>query len=182
MAESSWWDTAYDWLGNNWQGVASAGLGAYNVYNKTKAENAYNDYLKQAEQVNADQTNAYNNWQAQQGQAEYGTQSANAAMMAANQAAQVAAMQQNEANRLKASKRANKYSKTLYKKLLKMYEPYKKTADMLLPQMTQTYQNSLGLQNAMGQYVQSPQQLAKLDASVPAYNINIPLPDSVRIK
>lgn len=182
MAEASWWDTAYDWLGNNWQSVASAGAGAYGIYEKTKAQNAYNDYLKQNEQTNADQTNAYNAWQAQQGQAEYGTQSANAAMMAQNQAAQVEAMRQNEINRMKASKRANKYSKTMYKKLLKMYEPYKQTADMLLPQMTETYQNSLGLQNAMGQYVQSPTQLAKLEASVPAYNINIPLPDSVRLK
>lgn len=173
--ESSWWDSGIDWLGDNWQEVAGAAAGAYGIYNKTKAQNAYNDYLKQAEQDKADQTNAFNDWQYANAQNEH-------AASAGNSAAQMAAMQQNEANRLKAALRASKYSKTMYKKLLKMYEPYRKTAAMLLPQMTQTYQNSLGLQNAMGQYVQSPQQMAKLDAPVAAYNVNIPLPDSVRLK
>lgn len=173
-----WLDSAWDFVKDNAQPIASVATGAYNLYNKSNAQNEYLDYLKEAEAYNASQTNAYNDQLAQAGH----VQQANLNALAANQAEQVAAMRANEANRLKASKRANKYSKTMYKKLLQMYEPYKKTADMLLPQMTQTYQNSLGMQNAMGQYVSSPQQVAKLDASVPAYQVNVPLPDSVRLK
>lgn len=173
--EGSWWDGASTWLGDNWGEIAKAGVGAYGIYQKTKGENAYNDYLRENERLNAERTNAYNDQLAKD------AASQNAASYT-NSAAQIAAMQGTEANRMAAALQASKYSQNMYRKLLKMYEPYRQTAEMLLPQKTQTYQNSLALQNAMGNYVSSPDQMAKLNASVPAYNVNIPLPDSVRIK
>jgi len=176
--DSSWWDTGINWVSDNWDTIAKGvgvASGAYGIYNETKARNAHNEYLREVERARAEQINAEN---------DYLTKVAEADRLAQvnNSAAQTGAMHMNEANRLKAALRASKYSKNTYRKILKMYEPYRKTAEMLLPQMTQTYQNSLGLQNAMGAYVQNPTQMAKLNAETPAYQVNIPLPDSVRIK
>ena len=170
---------AWDFVKDNAKPIASVAVGALGNLNKQNQESAYLDYLKEKEQQNYNDSvaaiNAYNAQLAQSGGHAGGGP-------AGPSAADVAAARQSEANRLKAAKRANKYSKNMYKDLLKMYEPYRKTADMLLPQMTQTYQNSLGMQNAMANYVASPAQVAKLDASVPAFNVNVPLPDSVRLK
>jgi hypothetical protein len=168
---------AWDFVKENAKPIASVGVGLLGQLNANNSQSQYLDYLKEKEQQNYnDSLAAINAYNAQLGQA------GGHGPSAGNQAAEVAAMRQNEANRLKAAKRANKYSKNMYKNLLKMYEPYRQTADMLLPQMTQTYQNSLGLQNAMNAYVNSPAQVAKLDAPVPAYQVNVPLPDSVRLK
>lgn len=156
-----------DWL----TPVVKTGLGALQQNNVDNTQSQYLDYLRQREQQNfansQAEINAYNAALAASGSGGGG----------GNGAARA-----NEASRMAASKKANKAQQNMYKELLAMYAPYRQTADTLLPQMSQTYQNSLGMQNAMAQYLNSPAQVAKLNASVPSWQINVPLPDSVRLK
>ena len=167
-----------DWISNNkdWLSpVVKTGLKYLGQRNNQNTQSQYLDYLRQREQQNyqnnVDQINYYN----AQGAASSG------ASAAAARAAQAAAMA-TEANRQAAAGQANSALQANYKQLLKLYAPYKKVADTLLPQMSQTYQNSLGLQNALSSYVNSPAQVAKLDAAGPAWSVNVPLPDSVRLR
>lgn len=157
--------------------LVGAGLGALKQTQADDTQSQYLAYLKQKELEN------YNNSVAgiQAYNAQLGASGGGRSGGGGNGAA-VAAANATEKNRQKAAKKANKYQQTMYKEILKMYQPYRETADKLLPQMTQTYENSLGLQNALNTYVNSPAQVAKLDAAGPAWNVNIPLPDSVRIK
>lgn len=153
--------------------VVTAGVSVLKQSQADDTQSQYLDYLRQREQANYESyinnANAYNS---QLGRSGGG----------GNNGAAAAAARANEAARQAAAKKANRKTQKTYKQILAMYEPYRKTADQLLPQMTQTYQNSLGLQNALAQYVSSPDQTAKLNGSIPAYNVNVPLPDSVRLK
>lgn len=178
----SWFEDIGSWIGDNqdWlKPVVSVGVGALKQTNTDKAQSDYMNYLKQREQQNyqnsVDQINAYNSQLAAGGGGGSGRGGG-------GNAAATAAARKNEKRSRKASKKANDALQDTYKQILGMYAPYKETADKLLPQMTQTYQNSLGMQNALARYVNSPAQVAKLDAAGPAWNINVPLPDSVRLK
>lgn len=153
-----------DWL----KPVIGAGIGAYQQSQSDDTQSQYLDYLRQREDAN------YQNMLAQMQAGQGGGGDGGAA--------RAAAQRQTEANRMAASKKANKVSRKTYKKLLEMYQPFRDTATQLLPQMTKTYENSLGMQGDMMQYLQNPAQMAKLDAAGPAYNVNVPLPDSVRLK
>lgn len=157
---------------SNWLApVVATGLGAFKQNSADTAANDYLSYLHQQEDQNYQ--NSVNNIN------QYNDQ------LSANNAAagaRAAAARQNQANAMRAAKKGNKVSQQTYKQVLAMYAPYKAVADQLLPQMTQTYQNSLGLQNALGQFVNSPAQVAKLNGSIPSYQVNVPLPDSIKIK
>lgn len=164
-----------DWINP----LVKVGVGALQQSNKDNSQSQYLDYLKEREKQNyqqsVDQINAYNAQLAAAGAGGGGGGGDGGAAAAA-------AARATEANRRKAAKKANKSSQKTYKEMLAIYAPYRQTADVLLPQMTQTYQNSLGMQKSLADYLKSPAQMAKLDASIPAYNINIPLPDEVRLK
>ncbi len=158
--------------------LISLGTGALKQSNVDNSQSQYLDYLKQREMANYQKSladiNAYNAQLAMVGGGSGGGGGGSGAGAAAANAT--------EANRMKAAKKANKFSQNTYKELLKIYEPYRKTADTLLPQMTATYQDSLAMQNSMMKYLQQPGQMAKLDANTPAWMVNVPLPDSVRLK
>lgn len=173
-----WFDDVTSFIGKNkdWlKPVVQTGLGALKQSNTDKTQQAYLDYLKQAENQNYQDTLNQINYYNASGQAD-----AQAAAAAA--ASRAAAARVTEAARQAAAKKANKTTQNTYKQLLALYAPYRQTADALLPQMTNTYQNSLGLQNALANFVNTPAQTAKLNASVPSWQVNVPLPDSVRIK
>lgn len=165
-------DTVGSFVGDNssWlKPVVSIGMGALQQNQRDNTQQQYLDYLRQQEDQNYQDSvtgiNAYNE------------------QLAATQAAaasRAAAARQTEANRMKASKKANKVSQQTYKDILAMYKPYKDVADRLLPQKTQAYENSLGLQNSLLNYIQQPNQKAKLDAAGPAWSVNVPLPDYMR--
>lgn len=161
--------------------VVGAGLGALNQSNADNTQSQYLAYLKQKElenyQNSVNQITAYNSQLGASG----GGGGRRSGGGGGNGAA-VAAANATEKNRQAALKKANKLTQNTYKELLKMYAPYRQTADQLLPQMTQTYENSLGLQNSLASFVSSPAQVAKLNAAGPAWNVNVPLPDSVRLK
>lgn len=161
-----------DWIGDNkdWlKPVASLVTGGLNQSNKDNGQSQYLEYLKQKELQNyynsVDAINAYNTQLAAAGGGGGGGGGGS-----------------NDAARMAAAKKANKVTQRTYKKLLGMYEPFKETTNRLLPQMTGAYENSLNLQKSLLDYVNQPQQMAKLDAPVPAWKINVPVPDSVRIK
>ena len=171
-------DRNKDWI----KPVVSIGSSVLKQKQVDNTQQEYLDYLRQREIENYQNSVNDINYYNAQGEAAAGNAAANRAASAANRAAATAAARQTEANRMKAAKKSNKSLQKTYKDILELYRPYKETADVLLPQMTQTYQNSLGLQNTLGQFLQNPAQMAKLNSSVPAWNINVPLPDSVRIK
>lgn len=157
--------------------AVTIGLGALGQANTDSAQSQYVNYLKSREQSNyqnyVDQVNAYNASLAAAGSGGGG---------GGGNGAAAAAARATEANRQAAAKKANRYMQKTYKDLLRMYKPYRDTADVLLPQMSQTYQNSLAMQNQLANYVNSPQQVAKLDAAVPAWQIQVPLPASIKGK
>lgn len=169
-----WFDSITSFVTDNssWlKPVASIGMGALQQSQKDDTQQQYLDYLRQQEDQNYQDSvtgiNAYNE---------------QLKLSQANSAARAAAARQTEANRMKASKKANKVSQQSYKDILAMFKPYKDVADRLLPQKTQAYENSLGLQKSLLDYIQQPNQKAKLDAAGPAWNVNVPLPDSIRLK
>jgi hypothetical protein len=153
--------------------LANIGIGAIKQHNADNAQGAYLDYLRSREQQNyqdsVDQINAYNAAHA-------------GGRPGSSNAASVGAARATEANRQHAAKKALNQTTKTYKDLLAMYAPYKQTADQLLPQMQHAYESSLGLQHSLADFVNRPDQQAKLNGSIPAYAVNVPLPDSVRIK
>ena len=186
----SWFSDAFDWIGSfykdnkDWiQPVVKTAVGAFQQNNKDSAQSQYQQYLQQKEQQNyqnsVDAINAYN---AQVAAILGSGGGGGGGGGGAAAAAAAAAARQTEANRMKAAKKANKYMQSVYKKALEAYAPYKATADQLLPQMQKTYEGSLGMQNNLASFVQDPMQMAKLNASIPAWQVNVPLPESVRVK
>lgn len=168
------WGDITGWIGDNkdWlKPIASVATGVLKQSQADNSQKQYLDYLKQRENQNyQDTVNQIN---------DYNARGASSSAAAASRAA---AARANAAAQQAAAKKANKAMQKTYAQILAMYAPYKQTADTLLPQMTKTYQDSLGLQGVLSNYVNSPAQMAKLDAVGPAWNVNIPLPDSVRIK
>lgn len=174
----SWFSDIGDFISNNSniiKPIASIGIGALNQSNNADTQSAYLDYLRQREDSN------YQNYVDQVNYAN-ASGAAGAAASGKASAAKAAAARQTEANRQAAAKKANRFLQKNYKQILAMYLPYKQTADTLLPQKTQTYENSLQLQNALLSYLNQPDQVAKLNGSIPAYNVNVPLPDYLRMK
>ena len=160
-----------DWL----KPVVGLGLGALKQGNVDNTQKEYINYLKQREDANYQNSindiNAYN-----------AQMQANFAASSANRRAAAGAAAANEAARQGAAKKANKVQQKMYKNLLAMYAPYRQTADQLLPQMTKTYEGSLGLQNSLASLLATPTEKAKFTASVPAWQVNVPLPESVKGK
>lgn len=172
----SWFDSIGTFITDNksWlEPVAKVGFNAIGQSQNDSQNNAYLNYLRQQEdrnyQSSVDAINQYN----AQGAAAAGARSRAAASSAA-------AARANQAAQQKAAKKAMKYEKNMYKKILEMYKPFADTATALLPEKTKTYRDSLGLQNQMLQFVNRPDQQALLTGSVPAWQTNIPLPDHLK--
>lgn len=171
-------DGISDFLGDNagWlKPLVGTGLGALKQSNVDNTQKEYMDYLRQREDSNyANSVNDINAYNAQMA-ANYGASSA-------NRRAAAAAASANEANRQAAAGKANKVQQKMYKNLLAMYAPYRQTADQLLPQMTQTYEKSLGLQNSLAGLLGTPGEQAKFTGSIPAWQVKVPLPESIKGK
>lgn len=149
-----------DWL----QPAAKVVTGALSQKNIDNTQDTYAQYLREKEMRNyQDYITQAQTYNAGLGQGGGGGGSNNAAQMG-------------------ASKKANRKMQQTYRKLLAMYKPYKDAADTLLPGMMQSYQGGLNLMGSMSDIVKDPAQMAKLNGSIPAYQVNVPLPDSVRIK
>lgn len=151
--------------------IANLGTGILGQVQKDNSQQQYLDYLKGQEDQNYQ--NSVNDINAYNAQLEANN---------ASSAARASAARATEQNRMKASKKANKVSQQSYKDILAMYKPFADAATTLLPQKMATYGDSLGLQKSLLNYIQQPNQIAKLDAAGPAWNINVPLPENIRLK
>lgn len=165
----SWLSTNKDWL----KPVVSTGLGAYQAANENGTRSDYADMLRAAEQRNYDDSkdayDSYNSW-AQQ----------NAAASAGAANARAAAARATEAARQGALKKAMKTEKKYYDTAQGYLAPWRESAARLLPQAEATYSGSLSGMNNLMQMLQSPEAMAKMNASVPAYSVNLGLPDYLR--
>lgn len=158
-----------DWI----KPLVGAGVGAYQQSQKDRARSQYVDYLREKENQNyqsaLNDINAYNAQLAASGSGGGGGGGSGAAAAAA------------EANKLAAESRANRSLQRNYKDILKMYQPFTEAANRLLPQKTQSYENSLALQNSLAQLVSSPENVAKFNASIPSYQVGVPVPNEIKL-
>lgn len=157
-----------DWITGNssWlKPVIGAGIGAVQQGQKDNLQSDYLNYLKQSEDQNFANSQAQIDFYNQQ-------LAAKGAAAAAKRNAAI----QTEANRQAAARKANQSLQKTYKQVLQMYQPYVDTATKLLPEKTASYEQALNLQNALGKFVNSPSQVARLNGgSTPAYMIDVPL-------
>lgn len=163
----AWWSDITDFIGKNkdWlEPVVSTGVGLATYGNNEQSRSQYAQYLAEREQAN------------------YERALADAQNYNAQSQAGAAAAAATEGNRQAAAGRANDYTQAGYADLREMYQPFVRTAHNLLPKMSRAYQQGLNLQTGLSSFLNQPDQMAKLNGSVPAYNINVPLPDSVRLR
>ena len=158
----SWLDDASGWLDTNssWlKPVLQTGASLLANQQTTSANNQYIDSLKkQADQKWQNGLDAYNARLAYAGTSGGGSGGGGA---------------RNNAAELAAGKKANKAQQNAYRKALEMYKPLTDTANSLLPQMYGAYNSGLGNLNMLSAYTNSPEQMAKLNASIPAYKVKI---------
>lgn len=176
----SWWDDVTGFVSNNkdiLSTVAATGLSAAKNSSQDKAAKDYQAYLQQQEQANYNnylsQVDAYNT----QGANAAAASAANSARAAANSRASSAAAAATERNARKAAGKASKASQKGYKEALAMLAPYVQAGEKILPAKQATYLEALNRMGAMGNYLNSPDQMAKANASIPAFAVNIPLPE-----
>ena len=160
---------ALGWVGKNkdWlRPVAQAGIGLFNQDQKSDTESKYLDYLRQKEQEN--HQNALNSYNQQllasQSRGGGGGGDGGAGAKAT------------EKNRQIALKKASEQEQRNYKELIKMYQPFANTARELLPVKSQAYQGGVNQMNMLQAYLNSPQELQKMNAAVPSYQVPVPLP------
>lgn len=155
-------------------GLVDAGLGAYGAYNQGKTASSAADILKQHEQYKYDQAkqnyNAYNAYLAQKQAA----QAAGAGAAASAAAARYNAQQKTEKRRRKKFKQAKKeYKENFEQNVIPQLQPFVQTGHRLLPQVEQTYGDSLSGMNALGQFLQSPERMKLMQPSGPTTQQNI---------
>lgn len=165
----------------NWlEPVVNLGTSLFNQSSENSATSQYLDYLRQKEQQNYNDSVATYNAQMDYQKQLAAAHGANSAAARAASAARANAARQTEANRQRAAKKANKFEQNMYKELLGYYQPFKDTAIDLLPRMQATYIDALNSMGNLNKFVSSPNQVAKLNSSIPAYAVDIPLPEELR--
>lgn len=166
-------DKVGDFLGKNksWlKPVTRLGSNLLGANQESGNQQNYLDSLRAAEQRNYDEAKAqydYNN--------EIGM--ANAASRNAASASSAAASRATEANRMGAAKKSFKAEKKGLQEIKDLYKPFSDTDARILPGMEAAYNQGLGNLSGASKFFSSPEQFAKINGSMPAYNIKIPLPD-----
>lgn len=166
----------FDEIGNFLSGNSSwlkpvLSLGS-NLYKKSESSSNMDDYIKllrSQEDKNFADNQAYNS--AAQAYNEQAQAAANA-----NAAASAAASAANQRNAQAAQNKAAKQMDRTYGENMDIFRPYKETADKLLPQMTAAYESGLGGLNMLNAYLNSPEQLAKMNQSKPQWATGAPVP------
>lgn len=158
-----------DWIAPVLSGVGSL----YGAYNENQGNsNAFDAMKANEDRRYQDYLNEYNYYR------DYVTKDAEARSAAG--AAAAAASAKNAAAKSAAEKKAFKAYKKDNKKIQGLWDPYAQTGHRLLPQMEQTYGNALGSMNLLNSYMMSPQFQQLTNSSVPAYQVDIPLPDYLK--
>lgn len=154
-------DTAGDFVtkNSNWlKPVATAGLGIYALNQQKKFANKAIDLEKQA----ADQK--YQLALARSGGGGGGGGGINKKKL------------------IQAYKEAMKKEQEGYAAALARYKPFTDASLQILPQQVKTYEDAAKNISMLNAYLMTPQKLAQMDQSVPAYTIDIPLPDYIKGK
>ena len=149
--------------------LTSIGTGLAGGYKDSSNQQAYIDSLYKAEQANYDEAKRQYDYQNQVG-------AANAAQSAANARARAGAASATEANRQKASKKAFKQKNKGNKMIEGLYKPFADSDARILPLMEGLYSGGAKNAGMAGAYFSSPEQMAKIGGSTPAYDIKIPVP------
>lgn len=90
-----------------------------------------------------------------------------------------ASAQQDSLNR-RYAKKANRKQRQYFEEAKGYYEPYRQTGLRLLPQMEGAYSQGLNNLGLLGKYTMNAKNMAALDGSKPAYEIQLPLPEHMR--
>lgn len=144
---------------SNWlKPVASAGLGYYAIKQQGKFANKAIDLEKAA----ADQR--YQNALARSGGGGGGGGGINKKKL------------------IQAYKEAMKKEQEGYQAALARYKPFTDASLQILPQQVKTFEDANKNISMLNAYLMTPQRLAQMDQSVPAYTIDIPLPDYIKGK
>ena len=148
--------------------VVGAGMNLLGASQQRDATQQYLNQLKQSEQQN------YNDQKAQY--------DAYTAYLAANAGGGAgggggAASAQNEANRRASLKKALDYEKKNFKTTQGFLMPYYEAGKNVLPARTQTYAAGLTWLQNLFNYMNAPDMLSQLNASKPAFQVNIPTPN-----
>lgn len=146
----------------------AGGLGGYNLWEGRQARKKYGNSIKDKINYDFEQQKKQHDYDAQYNQQMAEWQFADAASRRAAAAA-------TERNRQAAARKAQRIMDAAYGKSRDTFQPWVDTGNRLLPQVEQTYGNSLGSMNLLNAYLFQPQQIQKLDAVKPAYFNNIPL-------
>lgn len=145
-----------------------SGIGGSAV--NSRNQEAYLQALRDAEQRNYDDAKAYND-------AYVDYLGRKSAASAASSASSAAASRANQAAAMKAGKKALKQEKKGFKQLKDLWQPFVDTGKQVLPQMTQAYGMGFGNLQDMNKLFQTPEFQASTKQSVPAYEINVPIPN-----
>ena len=154
-----------DWL----KPVLSLGSNIYKKSEDSRNKSDYINILKAQEDKNFAENQAYN--LAAQAYNERAAANANA-----NSAAAASASAANQRNAQAAGNKAAKQLDKVYAADMDTFRPYKETADKLLPQMTAAYEGGLGGLNMLNAYLNSPEQLAKMNQGKPQWATGAPTP------
>lgn len=171
------WDTINEITGSIPRGIAGIGSSLAGYYDqKNKRDSLVNAY-RDREQRNYDDAKAeYDYWQNTY-LPEYKAYQASQDAAAASAASAAAAT---EENRRRAAKKGMRTEKKYFDQALGNIQPYIDVGHQLLPQVARTYGNSLEGMNMMAGYMNTPQFVARMNQSVPAYKTNIPLPSYIK--
>lgn len=149
--------------------VLSLGSNLYKKSEDSRNKSDYINLLKAQEDRNFADNQAYNlAAQAYNAQA--------AANANANSAAAASAAAANQRNAQAAQNKASKQMDKVYGENMEIFRPYKETADKLLPQMTAAYESGLGGLNMLNAYLNTPEQLAKMNQNKPQWAVGAPVP------
>jgi hypothetical protein len=97
-----------------------------------------------------------------------------------NQNSRAAAQAQQDELSRRYAKKANRKQREHFGEAKGYLEPYRQTGLRLLPQMEGTYTQGLNNLGLLGKYAMNAKNMAALDGSKPAYEVQLPLPEYMR--
>lgn len=176
----SWYDEVAGFVTKNkdiLKPLATAGVSAYKNVSQDNATKDYQNYLAGQEKNNyQNYLNEVDNYNAQ-GAAAAANAGANRAAAAANANARAGAAAATDKARRKAAGKANVQSQKGYAEALAMLAPYLQAGKEILPAKSATYLDALKRMGQLGDYLDSPEQKANANASIPSYEVPVQLPD-----
>lgn len=155
------WGEIGSFLANNWKPIAGAVTSGYGIYENNRARKEYERQIKAEEDAAyQDELQAYNDRQARAASSGGGGGGGGSRSGGGGGGKNAAlGIQQDYLNQLR-----------------KLYAPYEEAQKQLVPIQTETHKKTLESLNMLRGYLMNPEVLKKMNASIPASDVNIPLP------